>query len=464
MSRPHREGPASGVDGAPRATATTPATPRQLLGTMDAVALIVGTVVGAGIFRTPPLVAANAGSESLVLVAWLVGGVVSLVGALCYAELATTYPNTGGDYHFLARAYGPRLAFLFAWSRITVIQTGSIALLAYVLGAYASQLYPLGPYSSAVYAAGTVLVLTTVNAVGLRQSRLTQNTLTLAEVAGLLLVVGAGVAAAAAPASATAGAATPPGPPAFGLVMVFVLLTYGGWNEAAYVSAEMRDPSRTIVRSLVLGIAVVTTLYVLVNWACLTALGLAGTAASKAVAAELVGRGLGAGAAQLVSVLVVISALTSANATILTGARSGYAFGRDFPRFALLGRWDARANSPVRALWVQGALALGLVGLGALTRTGFETMVEYTAPVFWLFFLLTGFALFVLRRAEPNVPRPFRVPLYPITPLVFCATSAYLLYASLNYTGIGALVGVAVLLAGALALLAGAGRTHQGGV
>jgi amino acid transporter len=425
------------------------------------VALIVGTVVGAGIFRTPPLVAANAGSESAVLLAWLAGGLVSLVGALCYAELATTYPNAGGDYHFLARAYGRQLSFLFAWARITVIQTGSIALLSYVLGDYASQLFPLGPYSAAIYAAATVLLLTIVNAIGIQQGRLAQNLLTLAEVIGLLLVVGAGVAAAS---SATPAPAAPgTGAPAFGLVMVFVLLTYGGWNEAAYISAEMRDPSRTIVRSLVLGIAVVTALYLLVNWACLAALGLAGTAGSKAVAADLVGRGLGAGAAQLVSLLVVISALTSANATILTGARTGYAFGRDFPRFAPLGRWEARAGSPVRALWVQGALALGLVGLGTLTRSGFETMVEYTAPVFWFFFLLTGLALFVLRRAEPAIPRPFRVPLYPLTPLVFCATSAYLLYSSVTYTGVGALVGVAVLLAGVLALVAGAGRTEQGG-
>jgi amino acid transporter len=456
------EGTRAGVDVTSEATATA-GVPRPALGTLDGVALIVGTVVGAGIFRTPPLVAANAGTEAAALLAWLAGGVVSLIGALCYAELAAAYPNAGGDYHFLTRAYGRRLAFLFAWARITVIQTGSIALLGFVLGDYASQLYPLGPASSAIYAALMVLVLTGINAAGLRQGRLTQNALTLAQVVGLLVVIGAGAAAAktSAPAAVTAQAAGSGGP-AFGLVMVFVLLTYGGWNEAAYVSAELRGGARTIVRTFVLGIAVVTGLYLFVNWAYLAVLGLAGVAGSKAVAADVAARAFGAGAAGLVSVLVILSVLTTANGTVLTGGRTAYALGRDFTRFRFLGRWDAEAGTPVRALWFQGAVALGLVGLGTLTRGGFETMVEYTAPVFWFFFLLTGVALLMLRRREAQVARPFRVPLYPLTPLLFCASSLYLLYSSLTYTGLGALVGVAVLAVGAVLLLAGAAEAPGG--
>jgi len=147
-----------------------------------------------------------------------------------------------------------------------------------------------------------------------------------------------------------------------------------------------------------------------------------------------------------------VSALTSANAAVFTGARTAYALGRDVRPLARLGRWDGTARSPVNALCFQGVAALALVLVGALTRNGFETMVEYTAPVFWLFFLLTGLSLFVLRRRDPAIHRPFRVPLYPITPLLFCATSAYLLYSSLMYTGSGALVGLAVLAAGALVL------------
>jgi amino acid transporter len=236
--------------------------------------------------------------------------------------------------------------------------------------------------------------------------------------------------------------------------MVFVLLTYGGWNEASYVSAEVRDPGRNMARALVLSILVVTVLYVLVNVALVRGLGLAGLAASKAPAADLLERLTGRGTAVLVSVMVVVSTLTSINATIFTGARSAYAVGRDFAPFRFLGSWHPARQTPVNALVVQAAMALVLILIGALTRRGFETMVEYTAPVFWAFILLAGVALFVLRRRDPGRPRPFRVPFYPVTPLLFCATCVYLLYSSLAYTGFGALLGVGVVLAGGVVLLA----------
>jgi len=433
--------------------------PRPSLRVVDAMAIIVGTVVGAGIFRTPTLVAANAGSETAVLLAWVAGGVVSLIGALCYAELAATFPHPGGDYHYLGRALGRRLAFLFAWARISVIQTGSIALLAFVFGDYASQFAPLGPLSTPLYAGLAVVVLTALNVAGVREGKTTQNVLTAAEVLGLVLVIAAGLLLPHAPRTEGTGAAGT----AFGLVMVFVLLTYGGWNEAAYVSAEVGG-RRDIVRALVWSLLIVTALYVLVNYAYLRGLGMSGVAQSRAVASDLVERAM-AGGGRLVGLLIAVSALTSANAAIFTGARTAYALGRDVRTFSLLGRWRSGPGTPVNALLVQGVVALALVALGALTRNGFETMVEYTAPVFWLFFLLTGVSLFVLRRREPGAPRPFRVPLYPVTPLVFCATSAYLLYSSLAYTGVGALVGVAVLTVGAvvLALTRGRGPGEQGG-
>ncbi|HEU5322085.1 MAG TPA: APC family permease [Methylomirabilota bacterium] len=434
----------------PVAPGPAEAVPRPSLRLVDAVALIVGTVVGVGIFRVPSLVAANAGGEAAALLAWLAGGAVSLVGALCYAELTSAYPHAGGDYHYLGRAFGRRLAFLFGWARISVIQTGSIAFLAFVVGDYASQLLPLGPAGPAVYAALTVVAMTAVHVVGVRQGKLTQNVLTTVEVLGVGFVVLAGFAVpAAAPA---APAAAGPGAGSIGLMMVFVLLTYGGWNEAAYLSAEVHEPRRNMVRALVASILVVTALYVLVNWAYLRGLGLAGVAGSRAVAADLLARWLGTAGAGLVSLVVVVSAVTSVNAAVFTGARTAWALGRDVPWLRFLGRWSDRGRTPVNALLVQGAVCLALVLLGAATRKGFETMVEYTAPVFWLFFLLTGVALFVLRAREPGVPRPFRVPLFPLVPLVFCATCAYLLYASLAYTGVGALVGVAVLGVGALLL------------
>jgi amino acid transporter len=427
------------------------AVPRPTLGVADAVAIIVGIVVGAGIFKTPALVAGNVDGVSTLLLAWVLGGLVSLIGALCYAELASAYPDAGGDYHFLTRAYGQRLSFLFAWGRLTVIQTGSIALLAFVLGDYATAVVPLGPYSTAVYAAVVVAVLTLLHVGGIPRTVFTQNLLTAVEVLGVVLVIVVGLVAPGGPPAAATAAGTPAG---FGLVMVFVLLTYGGWNEASYVSAEVRDPGRNMARALVLSILVVTVLYVLVNVALVRGLGLAGLAASKAPAADLLERLTGRGTAVLVSVMVVVSTLTSINATIFTGARSAYAVGRDFAPFRFLGSWHPARQTPVNALVVQAAMALVLILIGALTRRGFETMVEYTAPVFWAFILLAGVALFVLRRRDPGRPRPFRVPFYPVTPLLFCATCVYLLYSSLAYTGFGALLGVGVVLAGGVVLLA----------
>lgn len=431
-------------------TSTAVAVPRPTLSLADAVGIIVGIIIGAGIFRTPSLVAGNVDGTATLVMAWILGGLISLIGALCYAELASAYPDAGGDYHFLTRAFGPRLSFLFAWGRLTVIQTGSIALLAYVLGDYASAVLPLGSYSTPLYAAVVVAALTLLHVAGRPKTAFAQNLLTSAEILGVLLVAFVGLFGPSA-SSATASATTTPA--GFGLVMVFVLLTYGGWNEASYVSAEVRDPGRNMVRALVLSILLVTALYVVVNVALVRGLGLSGLAASKAPAADLLDKMTGRATAVLVSVLVVVATLTSINATIFTGARSAYAVGRDFSPFRLLGRWHAGRQAPVNALIAQAIIALLLIGVGVLTRRGFETMVEYTAPVFWTFILLAGIALFILRRREPTRPRPFRVPLYPLTPILFCATCAYLLYSSLAYTGFGALLGVAVVAAGAIVLV-----------
>ncbi|WP_263819087.1 APC family permease [Salinibacter sp.] len=419
------------------------------LSTVDVVALTVGVVIGASVFETPALVAGNTGSGWAALLAWTLGGGVSIVGALCYAELTTAYPHAGGDYFYFRRAFGDWLAFLFAWARLVVIQTGSIALLAFVFGDYATELWPIGAYSPSIYAALAVAGLTLLNALGVRQGKHAQRGLTVATIVGLLLLIGAGlflVPESAGQAAATG--ASEGGGGSFGMAMVFVLLTYGGWNEAAYLSAEVRDLRHDMTRGLLGSLGLITGLYLLVNWAYLQGLGLAGMAGSEVVAADLMRAALGEPGAKLISLLVVAAALSSTNATIFTGARTSFALGRDVRFFRFLGRWDADTKTPANALFVQGAVALGLVGVGAWTRQGFEAMVDYTAPVFWLFFGLAGAALFVLRRIEPETDRPFRVPLYPAVPLLFCAACLYMLWSSVAYAGTGALLGVGVLLAG----------------
>jgi basic amino acid/polyamine antiporter, APA family len=434
-----------------RAVKSPQAVPRPMLSVLDAVALIVGVVIGAGIFKTPAVVAAHAGGTSQFLLAWILGGVISLIGALCYAELATAYPHTGGDYHYLRRAFGQDMAFLFAWARMMVLQTGSIAMLGFVFGDYASQLLPLGQGGAPLYAALGIALVTILNLFGVQQGKSAQKVLTGAKVLGVLSIVVAGLLVAPPPAPEVASDAPPRA--AFGLAMIFVLLTYGGWNEAAYISGEVRNARRNMVWSLLWGLLLIATILILANLAYLKGLGLTAMSRSDVVAADVMRRVAGESGATFVSALIAIAALGSMNATTFTGARSIYALGQDYRPLSALGRWRAGGNTPANALLLQGSIALLLVLLGAWARDGFVTMVEYTAPVFWFFFLLVGLSLFVLRTQEPERPRPFRVPLYPLTPLIFCVTCVYMLHSSLAYTGPGAVVGVGVLLAGVPLLL-----------
>jgi amino acid transporter len=238
------------------------------------------------------------------------------------------------------------------------------------------------------------------------------------------------------------------------------LLTYGGWNEAAYISAELKDAQHNMVKALVASILIITALYLLVTWAYWKGLGLEGMAKSDAMAADLLRIAFGPIGEKIISVMVAISALTSINATMIVGARTNYAVGRDWPALRGLARWDEARGSPANAMCIQCIAALLLVMLGAWTGSGFKSMVEFTAPVFWLFFLLSGVSLFVLRVRDPATERPFKVPLFPLLPLLFCAMCAYMLWASLSYVysqSLGGLnaawIGVAVLAVGLVLLL-----------
>ena len=430
-----------------------PTAPTASLSVFDGVAMLVGIVIGIGIFRTPSLVAANVGSEAAFIGVWLLGGLITLVGALCYAELGSAYPNAGGEYHYLSRAYGQTVGVLFAWARGTVIQTGAIAAVAFVYGDYANGVVSLGSQGPAIHAAIAVAVFTGINLIGTKQGTLTQHIFTVLDVAALLIIVIAALILMQSGGPAKVPVGAPPPFAAVGLAMVFVLLTYGGWNEASYLSAELRDVRRNMVRTLVISTGFVVLVYVLVNLAYVGVLGLQGLRQTNTAAADLMRLAGGNIGALILSIFICCAALSTLNASIFTGARIYYALGRDVHALRVFGIWNLRGRHPSNGFLLQGAISLALVGLGALTPDGFRTIVEYTAPVFWLFMLLVGISLFILRRREPNGEIPYRVPLYPLTPIVFCASCAWLLYSSLAYTGYGALVGVAVLIAGGPLLL-----------
>lgn len=411
--------------------------PRRQLTLIDSTAIIVGIIIGSGVYKTAPMIAAAVPGPAALLLVWLAGGAFALIGSLCYAELATAMPHEGGDYVYLTRAYGRPVGFLFAWCELWMIRSGAIGSMAFVFADYFQKafgdLFPLGRHAPPVYAGGAVATLTAVNVLGVTMGKWTQNILTLAKVLGLLAVVIVGLLY-----SAPAATAKAPVEINWGVAMIMILYAYGGWNDMAYVGAEVRDPEKNIVRALLLGTVVVTLVYVLVNAAFVHALGMVGMREAKAVAADVVQLAWGDLGERAVSLLVAVSALGAINGMIFTGARIYYALGAEHRMFRPLGIWNAQCDTPLWAVLAQGTVALGLVGGFAANADGaasggFEKMVKVSFPPFWLFLLLVGVAVFRLRAREPKMNRPFRVPGYPLTTLLFCGGAAFMLWASVSH-------------------------------
>ncbi|OHB59270.1 MAG: hypothetical protein A2167_05545, partial [Planctomycetes bacterium RBG_13_46_10] len=406
-----------------------PVMPKKELSLFDSTCIIVGIIIGAGIYQMAPDIAAGARYWWGVPLIWIAGGLLSLFGALGYAELATAYPKEGGDYVYLSRAYGSWAGFLFGWGQLAIIRPGDIAVMAFAFATYARTIYdPLAAhplYSQRAFAAAAVIILTIINIIGVKEGKWTQNILTTVKALGLLAIVGVALIAP----RGTSSAAETVNPFPLSLAMIFVLFTYGGWNEMAYVAAEVKNPKRNIVRALVLGSIVVTVLYLLVNEAFLHTLGYAGLANSKAVATDSVSTVFPKIGGRFISALVCISALGAVSGLIFTGARISYALGAEHRAFRLVGKWHERTGTPVWALLVQGIIAVGLIViLGSFVDT-----LLYTAAPVYTFYLATSIAVIVLRHKEPHVERPYRVTGYPLTTIIFCAVCAFLIYSAVSY-------------------------------
>jgi len=418
----------------------------------DAVSLIIGIVIGSSIYKTPGIIFSNVSGPWQGLALWGLCGGLSFVSALCYAELATTYPRSGGEYNYLTRAFGSWAGFLFGWAQLAIIQTGSIGALSYVFAEYATVVFGTPPETQVWFALAAVAGLTILNMLGVNAGRHTQKALVLAKVLGLILLIVAGLAARS-ESSFTAGESLPAGD--WTVALILVLYAYGGWNDAAFVTAEVRDRTRNIPRALMFGMGLITIVYVLVNVVYLRTLGFEGLRNSMHPAADASAT-LGSHAGKGMSVLVMISALGGLNGLVLAVSRVHATVGSDHPLFALMGRWSARTKTPVWSLLVQGvvtAVIIVSVGTKAGRQTvdtavqqcgmsaipwdryfgGFDTLFAASAPIFWLFFLSTGVAYFILRVIDRDRPRPFAAPLFPLCPLLFCAMSAFGLYSSTNY-------------------------------
>lgn len=428
--------------------------PRPLLSLTDAISLIVGIVIGSSIYKTPPLIFGQVDAWWQGLGLWVLGGAISLCGALVYAELATTYPRVGGDYNYLTRAFGPWLGFLFGWTQLVVIQTGSIGALAFIGAEHLAAMGKLDPAAQPWIASVFIAGMTAINMLGLRPGAWLQNVLTAAKLAGLMAIILAGLCA---------GTATewsvPPNPqserPGWPLALILILYAYGGWNDAAFVAAEVRDTRRNIPRALVMGLGLITVVYLLINLAYLRALGLSGLQHAQRPAAEALGLWLGPWGEFAMNGLVAVSALGGVNGLILSVSRLHATVGADHRAFRWLGTYT-RDDAPLASLAVQGVITVGIVltvgtnagrnllnqmvttiGFAAIPWDryfgGFDTLFAGSAPAFWLFFLLTGISFFILRWRDADLPRPFRTPFSPVTPLLFIAACVWALRSAVLY-------------------------------
>ena len=421
------------------------------MGLTDATLLVVGCIVGVGIFRTASSIAAHVHAPLLILALWIAGGVVSLCGALCYAELAALFPASGGDYVYISKIYGRFWGFLFGWTKLFIERTGTIAILGFVFAEYAHRLIPYEPWMLRWLAALAILALTAVNVAGVRWGTVVQNVFTTLKIIALAALVLAGLSIAFAGSGAHPAWTLPPltAPPTggplggVGVAFVFVLWTYGGWTEAAYVAEEVKDPVRSIPRAILFGLAATTVLYLLVNWSYLLCVPVDALPRTPLVASRVMEQAFGSGGALFIAAMIACSAFGALNGYILTGGRILYAMGQDHPAFTRMGAVHPRFHTPALALGVNAAIAIALI----FTKT-FEQIMTYSTMVITVFFTMAVFGVIVLRRREPYLRRPYKAWGYPWTVILYGLTMIGFMIDVCCKEPVEAVFGFGLLLAG----------------
>jgi APA family basic amino acid/polyamine antiporter len=420
---------------------------RRTLGFADLVMLTLGTVIGSGIFLVPAVVLRQTGgSLGIAISVWLIGGVLSFLGALTYAELSAANPDAGGMYTYIREAFGPLPAFLYGWTSFLVIASGSVAALAVAFSTYLGQLIPLAPFAARIVSVLMIAVIVVVNVRGTRESSSVENWATAAKVGALivlslvLILLGRGATA--------AGAAPAVAPPAsllagVGAAMVGILWAYEGWQYVTFAAGETRDPQRVFPRAIAVATAALVVLYVVANFGYVAALGTGGAAASEHVAADAMAVVFGPWSGKAFSALVLVSIFSAANGLMLTAPRLYYSMARDGVFFARLAHVSERFGTPAPAIVLVAAWSAVLAVSGT-----FEQLLTYVVFTGWIFYGLGAASIFVLRRRYPDRVRPFRVPGYPITPLLFVASAGLLVVNTLSTQPSRAAIGLAVVLLG----------------
>ncbi len=436
------------------------------LGSFDATMLVIGIVIGSGIFLTTGLIARDLPSPALILTVWLLGGLLSLAGCLTFAELGAAWPRSGGLYVYLREAYGPLSGFLFGWLTFLVYQTGAIAAVAVGFAEYLSYFVPalgtqrivtsievggfvLSVSAGQLAACVAILVLTAVNVQGLRSGTVVQNGLTILKllILGAFAILGLWVALPAEASMAAAPAPLPAPPdawiPAIGVGLVAVLWTFDGWHNLTFAAGEVRNPAKSLPIAMIGGILVVTVIYLLVNAAYLRALPIDQMSGELRVAGKAAEVLFGPSATAFISVAVIVSTLGAANGAVLTGARVYFAMARDGLFFRAAARVHDRHRTPHVALWAQGIWACVLALSGR-----YDQLFTYATFAGLLIYLAAGASVFTLRAKRPDVPRPYRVPGYPIVPGLFLLAVAFLLVNTVLERPVEAFAGLGMLVLG----------------
>jgi len=416
----------------------------RTLGLFSATMMVIGGIIGSGIFLNPSVVAARMGSREGTLLVWLLGAVIALLGAFVFAELGRRRPLAGGGYAYLREAFGPLAGFLYGWALLLIMATGAIAAVAMTFAGYATDLFGWPAARQPWLAAGAIVFLTGLNVVGVKPAAWTQNLFTVLKLLAIAVLVVAALAAPANPVQADAVVADP-GPMllAVGAALVPVLFAFGGWQQTNFIAEELRDPERDLPRALVLGVLGVVVAYLLVNVAYLRVLGPAGLAASSAPAAETMAGIAGDGGRRLIAAGIVASTFGFLNLVILVSPRVYQAMARDGLFFASFATLHPTWRTPVAAIMVQGAWAIMLLFSGT-----YGALLDYVVFADWIFFGLTAATLFVLRRRDGDRVVSSLVPLHPWTTLAFVAAAAYVVLGSLMSNPGNALRGGGLLLLG----------------
>ncbi|HSS00461.1 MAG TPA: amino acid permease [Kofleriaceae bacterium] len=394
------------------------------LGPLDATMIVVSGIIGSGIFINPYVVAQKVDTPFLILAVWLAGGIIALCGAFVFAELSTVLPRVGGQYAFFREAFHPLVGFLHGWSLLFIIQSGATAAVAVACGQYLATLLGLPTSAATPIGIAILLALVVFHSSGIKPGAVLINIITLGKTAAIAILVIAAFALAD-HSGITFEPLIPPRLHGAGLVSAFLaglvpaMFAYGGWQNSNFVVEEMRDPERNLPRAILIGVAIVITVYLAANVAYVHVLSAPTLAATPTPAAALATQVLGPRGADALSILVIISTFGFLNLALMTAPRVYYAMAQDGLFFDFVARVSPRTHVPVAAIATQGILAAGFALLNSYDR-----LLGYAVFADWIFFALAGVALIVFRRTRPDAPRPYKTPLYPVVPLVFTLAGA----------------------------------------